>query len=67
LTLRYLALKVGYNPDVKEEFEKAMELYQEKHEIITDSYETYKYICLITESLMVEQLQNCIKRNKPIF
>ena len=38
-----------------------MEIYRDDDQLLGPELETYKYICLMSESLLMEQLEECIK------
>ena len=55
---------MGYNPDDPEQFEKAMDIYEE-FGILPKDLKTYTYLCLMSQSLLPEELQTCYNNNKP--
>ena len=58
LLKRYLAYKVGYDPDVPAEFQKAMGVYKE-FGILTKDLQVYRYNCLMNKSVFIEELLKC--------
>ena len=65
LALEFLAKKIGYNPENEYEMKLAMELYFIDDGILDQNLNVYKYICLMSESLTVNELKACIERNAP--
>ena len=64
LTKRYLVKKVGYNPDDAAQYKKAMEIYED-FGILKEDLKTYTYFCLMSNSLLPEELQACYNDNNP--
>lgn len=64
LALEYLAKKIGFDVNDPHEFEKAMDIYKE-FGIITEERETYPYFCYMSQSILADELKQCIASRKP--
>ncbi len=65
LLKRYLSDKVGWDPDVPLEFQKAMGMYEDFGIITTKTQDTYPYKCQMNKSVFVNELLQCYEENKP--
>jgi hypothetical protein len=65
LLMRYLSFKAGFNPDVPEEYEQAMNMYEEFGILTSKNLYTYPYLCLMYKSVFSAELQECYQKNKP--
>lgn len=63
LTLNYLTSKAGYNPNDKTEFDSAMNMYVDGVSLLTDTFETYMFICQMHMSSSLDELNSCISSN----
>ena len=64
LTFDYLAKKIGYHAHDADGFEKSMGLYRDDDNVLTDANETYRYFCLMSDSLLLDQLDMCIEKER---
>ena len=65
LLKRYLSYKIGYDPDVPLEFQKAMDVYEDFGMLTAETQLTYPYKCLMNKSIFVNELKQCYQANKP--
>ena len=59
LTKRYLTKKLGYNPDDPKQLSKAMWIYEDFGIINEGTFKSYTYLCLMSKSLVPEELEAC--------
>ena len=60
----YLIAKTGYNSSDVVEAGKAIDSYVE-YGLITEGDETYPYFCQMSNSILLEEVKECIAQNKP--
>jgi hypothetical protein len=64
LTLKFLAAKIGYDPEDPGEYGKAINLYVGMNIVTDPKHKTYKYICQMHFNKDSTELDQCIADNK---
>ena len=62
--MKYLAAKIGYDPEDPGEFGKAIHLYTAINLVSATNQKTYKFICQMHFNKDAAELDACIANNK---
>jgi hypothetical protein len=59
----YLTRKIGYNPYIESEFDKAMDIYADEDLVTSKSHDIGEFICLMHKSSLSNEYDDCTDKS----